>query len=184
MKCLKTITDEDLGLNALSFNKPRHRFGARGIILNDYNQIAILYKEAKHEYKLIGGGILNGEDPIKAFKREALEESGCEIEIDTCLGITKELKSHDNFKQTSYIYVAHVIKDTKILNLTKQEKSEKAKLLWLNIDEAMKKIKDCECKLTSSIFDGNMSIYHTRFIVKRDYAILKYYKQLCDKNCK
>ena len=56
MKCFKTITDEDLGLNSVPFDNPRHRLGARGIILNDDGKIAILYKEAKRECKLIGGG--------------------------------------------------------------------------------------------------------------------------------
>ena len=178
MKCFKKITDEDLDLEIIPFNNPRIRFGARGIILNNDGKIAILYKEAKREYKLIGGGMEEDEEPIKAFKREALEETGCIIEIDDCLGTVEELKSHDNFKQTSYVYVAHVVKDNKTLNLTEQEKGEEASLLWLDIEEAMKKIKDCEKKLIGSKFEGNMSVYHARFIVKRDYAILNYYKRL------
>ena len=68
MKCFKTITDEDLVLNSITFNNPRHRLGAREIILNDDEKIAILYKEAKREYKLIGGGIEEDEDPVKEFK--------------------------------------------------------------------------------------------------------------------
>ena len=184
MKCFKTITDEDLGLNSVPFDNPRHRLAARGIILNDDGKIAILYKEAKREYKLIGGGIEEDEDPVKAFKREALEETGCLIEIDDCLGTTEELKSLDNFKQTSYIYVAHVVKDTKSINLTEQEKGEDSSLLWLDIEKAMEKIKECESKLIGSKYEGNMSIYHARFIVKRDYAILSYYKRLYETDSK
>ena len=90
MKCFKKITDEDLDLEIIPFNNPRIRFGARGIILNNDGKIAILYKEAKREYKLIGGGMEEDEEPIKAFKREALEETGCIIEIDDCLGTVEE----------------------------------------------------------------------------------------------
>ena len=181
MKCFKTITDDDLGLKSIAFDNPRHRFSARGIVLNEDGKIAILYKEAKHEYKLIGGGIEEEEDPIKAFKREALEETGCIVEIDDCLGTTEELKTLDNFKQTSYVYVAHVVKNTKSLNLTEQEKGEGSNLIWLDIGEAIKNIKECETKLVSSKYEGNMSVYHARFIVKRDYAILKYYQKMYGK---
>lgn len=47
MDCIKILTDEDFGLKSQSFDKPRVRLGARGIVLNDENQIAILYKEKK-----------------------------------------------------------------------------------------------------------------------------------------
>ena len=109
MKCIKTITDEDFDLKIKNFNNPRTRLGARGIVFNDKNEIAILNKANKNEYKLVGGGIKENEDPTVAFKREVLEESGCKIDIDDFLGIIKEEKSQDNFIQTSYIYVAHVL---------------------------------------------------------------------------
>ncbi len=175
MKCIKKLTDEDFELDIIPFNEPRHRFGARGIVFNDDNKIAILNKSLKNEYKLVGGGIEEDEDPTKAFKREVLEEAGCVIEIDDCLGTFEELKSQDNFKQTSYIYVAHVT-DLGQTNFTQQEINEESQLLWLDIDTAMNLIKNCEDKLKPSIYESDKSVYHTKFIVRRDYEILKYYK--------
>ena len=172
MKCIKTISDEDFDLEIKKFDNPRIRFGARGIVFNDKNEIAILNKVNKNEYKLVGGGIEDNEDPTIAFKREVLEESGCKIDIDDFLGIIKEEKSQDNFIQTSYVYVAHVLENTNQLNLTEKELDEGAKLLWLNIEDAMKVIKDCESNLVASKYEN---IYHTRFIVRRDYTILNYY---------
>ena len=172
MKCIGKITDEDFGLKVIPFDNPRKRIGARGIVFNEDNKIAILNKSLKNEYKLVGGGIKEDEDPTKAFKREVLEEAGCVVEIDDCLGTFEELKSEDNFKQTSYIYVAHVIEDRKELHLTQKEIDEGAKLLWLDIEDAMKFIKESEEKLVASDYEN---VYHTKFIVRRDYAILKYY---------
>ncbi len=172
MKCIKTITDEDFDLEIKNFDNPRTRLGARGIVFNDKKEIAILNKSNKNEYKLVGGGIEKNEDPTIAFKREVLEESGCKVEIDDCLGIIKEEKSQDNFIQTSYVYVAHVIEDTKELNLTTKEIDEGSKLLWLKIEDAINIIKDCENKLIPSKYEN---VYHTKFIVRRDYTILKYY---------
>lgn len=176
MKCIKVITDKDFNLLQRKFDNPRIRYGARGIVINHEGKIAIINKTLKNEYKLVGGGIEEDEDPTKAFKREVLEEAGCIVEIDDCLGTFEELKSHDNFKQTSYVYVAHVIKDTKELHFTQKEIDEGAKLLWLNIEDAMKLIKDSEDKLIASKYEN---VYHTKFIARRDYEILRYYINHC-----
>lgn len=66
-------------------NNSRLRLGARGIAIREDGKIAIFNKSNKNEYKLPGGG-LEGEgegeeEPEEAFKREVLEEIGCEIEI-------------------------------------------------------------------------------------------------------
>lgn len=172
MKCIGKLTDEDFELKVIPFNNPRHRYGARGIVLNQDNKVAILNKTFKNEYKLVGGGIEEDENPVVAFKREVLEEAGCVVEIDDCLGIFEELKTHDNFKQTSYIYVAHVVEDMNEVHFTQKEVDEGAKLLWLDINDAMKLIKESEDKLVASKYE---SIYHTKFIIRRDYEILKYY---------
>ena len=64
-------------------NNSRLRLGARGIAIREDGKIAIFNKSNKNEYKLPGGG-LEGEgeeETEEAFKREVLEEIGCEIEI-------------------------------------------------------------------------------------------------------
>lgn len=76
MICIKKITDEDFGLNSIPFDNPRKRLGARGIVFNNEGKIAILNKTLKNEYKLVGGGIDENEDPTIAFKREVMEEAG------------------------------------------------------------------------------------------------------------
>lgn len=175
MKCIKTITDEDFGLKMAPFKEEKHRFGARGLVFNEKEQIAILYKKKQNEYKLIGGGIENSEEPIEAFKREVLEEAGCKIEIDNCLGTVEEFKSKYNFKQTSYVYVSHVIENIGYTNYTKQELDDDSELLWMNIDDAIKLIKECENQLTKLDSDD---AYQFKFIARRDYEILNYYKTI------
>ena len=112
------------------------------------------------------------EDPIIAFKREVLEEAGCEVEIIKQLGITEEYKSLQNLKQISHIFIANVIKDTHKLDLTEKEKNEGAKLLWVNPKEALQLITDCYDNLLPSEYDD---VYDTRFVVSRDRKILEYY---------
>ena len=170
--CIRVLVDEDFGLKSVEFNNPRVRKGARGIIINSDGKIAVFNKANKNEYKLPGGGIDEGENPEEAFKREALEETGCEIEIINSLGTIEEHKSLDNFKQTSYIFVAKVVNDTHKLNLTQKEKDEGAQLLWVDDTEALKLITDCYDKLKESKYEN---LYHSKFIALRDRYILEYY---------
>lgn len=175
MICIKKITDNDFDMDNIPLNNPRIRYGARGIILDCNNKIAILNKKNKNEYKLIGGGIENEETPEDAFIREALEESGCIVEIDECIGTIEEIKSHDNFKQISYVFISHVKENTEITHYTTKEIDEGSKVIWMNLEDAIQFIKDCENKLIASKYE---SVYHTKFIVRRDYEILMYYKNI------
>ncbi len=173
MECIKIIKDEDLGFNSIPFKEELNRFGSRGIILNDNDEIAMLYMKCKGIYKLIGGGIENGEQPEDAFKREALEETGYKIDIDNCLGIIEEFKSKANFRQISYVYVSHVAQNTGYTNFTEKELESGAELLWLNIDDALTAIQNCEeCMDQLELEEA----YQLKFIVRRDYEILHYYK--------
>lgn len=172
MGCIKILKDEDFGLKSVEFQNPRIRYGARGIIINEEGKVAIFNKVNKNEYKLPGGGIDKGETPEEAFKREALEETGCEIEIIQDLGTIEEHKSLDDFKQISYLFVAKVIKDNHKLNLTEKEKDEGARLMWVDEQEALSLVTNCIEQLKGSKYEN---LYHTKFIVMRDRYIIEYY---------
>ena len=169
------ITDEDFGLKSVEFKNPRKRLGARGIIRNNTGMIAILHKKKMNEYKLPGGGIDEGEDPAEAFKREALEETGCNIRIVSKFGTIVENKTLDNFTQTSYVFLASVVKDNKVLNLTDREKEEGSELLWISPTDALKLIDESFDKLVPSKYENT---YHSKFIALRDKKILEYYLEV------
>lgn len=166
------IIDKDIGEMPIEMNNPRLRLGARGIVIREDGKIAIFNKSNKNEYKLPGGGLEGEEEPEEAFKREVLEETGCEVEIIDTLGTTEEYKSLNNFKQISYVYIGKVLKDTKQLNVTEKEKNEGAKLLWETPKKALELITECFDKLVASKY---ASIYSTKFVVLRDRKILEYY---------
>ena len=170
------IKDEDIGEKSKKVDKYRQRYGARGIVIKEDGNIAIFNKALKNEFKLPGGGIDEGEETAEAFKREVFEETGCKIKIVDFLGTIEELKTQDNFKQMSYVYVGKVIEDTKSLHVTEQEEKEGAKLLWEKPSDALKLIKDCYDKiLPSPCEEEKASIYYTKFIIKRDTKILETY---------
>lgn len=169
---IDTITDKNIGEESVTVKEFRTRRVSRGIILREDGKIAVFNKANKNEYKLPGGGIEGNEEPEKAFLREALEETGCEVEITDFLGTIEEIKTQEAFKQTSYVYVSKVINDTKKLHLTKKEKDEGAKLVWETPENALKLIQSSFDNLVASKYE---SIYHTKFIVCRDTRILQEY---------
>ncbi len=169
------ITDQDIGETPIEMKNPRLRLGARGIVIREDGKIAVFNKSNKNEYKLPGGGLEGEEEPEEAFKREVLEETGCEVEIIERIGTAEEYKSLDNFKQISYIFVGKVLKDTKQLNVTKKEKDEGAKLLWETPEKALELITNCYSELVASKYE---SVYHTKFIVLRDRKILERYIEM------
>ena len=172
------IKDEDIGEKSKPVENYRQRFGARGIVLREDGKIAVFNKALKNEFKLPGGGIDEGEETAEAFKREVFEETGCKIEIIDFLGTIEEIKTQDSFKQMSYVYVGKVIEDTNCLHVTEQEEKEGAKLLWESPEKALELIKDCYDKLLPSPCEADLSsVYHTKFIVRRDSKILETYLQ-------
>ena len=172
MELICKVTDKDIRKVPEEMNNPKLRLGARGIVIREDGKIAIFNKSNKNEYKLPGGGLEGEEKPEDAFKREVLEETGCEVEIIKELGTTEEYKSLNNFKQISYVFVGKVLKDTKQLNVTEKEAEEGARLLWETPKKALKLITECYDKLTASKYS---SIYSTKFVVLRDRKILERY---------
>lgn len=172
MKLIKKINDEDLGLKSQKMKNPKLRYAARGIIKNSDGKVAVIFKAAKNEYKLPGGGIEGEENKIDTFKREILEETGCEITDIKEIGYTEENKSKENFKQISYVFKANVQKDLEKLNLTEQEKNEGTKVEWMTIEEAREKVEMSYDKLVASKYDN---VYRSKFVILRDLAIIDEY---------
>ena len=175
MELICKITDKDIGENAIGMENPRLRYASRGIVIREDGKIAVFNKSNKNEYKLPGGGKEGKETPEETFKREVLEETGCEIKIIKELGITEEYKSLNNFKQISYVFIGKVLKDNKKLNVTKKEKDEGARLLWETPQKALTLITQCYNNIVASEYE---TLYSTKFIVLRDRKILEKYLKM------
>jgi len=179
------LTNADFGIS-IPPPKPNLtiRHAARGLIFNDENQIAILYKREMNQYKLIGGGVerererererKREETAEQAFHREAKEESGCIITIEEYLGITIEERNSNNFIQISEIFVAKAT-EFGATEYTERETAEGSELIWLEIDDALSKIKDNFDKLKDSPYKTGETVYSSKFVSLRDIKILEYY---------
>lgn len=174
MSVIIKITDQDLGFESKEMSNPEIRMASRGIVINKDGLIAVIHKKLKHEYKLPGGGVENKEKGYETFQREVLEETGCYVDIMNYLGLVEEERSAKNFKQISYIYISKVLEDTRRLHRTHQEEDEQLEVVWMELDDAIEKIKGCYPKLKPSSYHD---LYYTQFAVLRDQKILEYYKE-------
>lgn len=172
MKLLAKITDKEIDESIVAYENPSTRVASRGIVLNEKGEIAIFHKKNKNEYKLPGGGMEENESKEDTFKREILEETGCQVEILEYMGYTEEIRSQLNFTQTSYVFVSKVISNSKELHLTQKEAEEGGELVWLPPEVALQLIRESFDNLKGSKYD---SLYSTKFIAKRDETILNEY---------
>jgi 8-oxo-dGTP diphosphatase len=117
-------------------------------------------------YKLPGGGV-EPEDPNDtiASQREALEETGCEVDVRPEL-IAQTIEYRGTLHQESRAYICTVRKDTGKVELTDLEASEGLVHLWCPVAEALQKMKAVEP--TSELGD---------FIKKRDMFLVEAYLQ-------
>ncbi|GLX70333.1 NUDIX hydrolase [Paenibacillus glycanilyticus] len=161
------ITDSDvIGGDTLPvYMDTVSRYAARGVLINNDNQVAMMYMASEGMYKLPGGGIDEGELAEAAFVREILEETGYEAEVTGTLGFVEEHKHRNRFFQYSHCYLAQAGINTNSITLTASEQELGMAVQWMNIGQAV------------SIMDrslDNVDVeYSDRFMLLRDYAILK-----------
>ncbi len=110
----------------------------------ELNNKILFLKSAKGDYKLIGGGIEEGEDPLKCLKREVIEEAGYNLIENTIeeIGIILE-KRKDKYSEKiwfleTYLYKCDVdLKSKQELKLTSNEKKKGMQLVSEDIDIAL-----------------------------------------------
>ena len=145
------------------------RYASRGVLMNHKNEVAMIYMSQNGFNKLAGGGIEANETKEIAFMREIKEETGYACEIIQELGYIEEHKNRTNFCQYSYCFLAKVIGEMNDKMLTDNEKLLGFELEWMNIDEAIKRmrqaLKACED-------------YKMKFMILRDQIILEYVMNL------
>jgi 8-oxo-dGTP diphosphatase len=143
MKLLSIIKEQDIFSDRGVFSEPnynKNRKAVRIILQNERGYIALSYYPKKEnfseEYSLPGGGVEEGENIIDALKREALEETGCEITTINEIGEIIEYGISPNLKQETYVFSANIYK---ILtrHLTDKEKDNSLELVWVSVEDAL-----------------------------------------------
>jgi ADP-ribose pyrophosphatase len=161
----KRITDSDIGGGSPEYLETVSRYAARGILINNENQIAMMYMSALDLYKLPGGGIEEGESAGTAFLREIREETGYEAEMLKELGFVEEHKNRNGFLQYSYCYLAKACPGMGTASLTEAERQLGMSIQWMTIEQAMAVME----KAVSNSKDN----YSSYFMLIREQSILQ-----------
>lgn len=141
MKLLKEISDKDIKENPVTCTgKYGLRRAARAVVINDLGQVALMHASKSGYFKLPGGGIESGEGIYDALIREIREEVGVEIDILSDIGVIIEYRDEIEFLQISYCYYCKARDGYNKPNFTEEEMEEGFELLWMTIDEAIKKV--------------------------------------------
>ncbi len=166
MNHLLTITDLDFDPHATTapVNEYNYHEASRAILFNEKERIALMDTGLYHAHKLPGGSIEPGETPEAACTRECQEETGFATIIIGALGYIDEFKNKRREHWRSYFYVAKTIGDQHPLQFTQEEIDADFTLMWSPLPRAIALMQHD----TPYDYDG-------RFILMRDFAILKQY---------
>lgn len=140
MKSLPLLNPEDVSEEELSTYSQRE--AARAVVVDENNLVALMRVTSENYYKLPGGGIEAGEDPVLALARECDEELGCKVEILSEIGSMIEYRRPNTEKQTNYCYFAKVIGEKGLPNFSPKELSQGFEAMWLPYSEALAKISE------------------------------------------
>ncbi len=110
------------------------REACRMVAFDEEGLLPMIFSGRGNYHKLPGGWVDENEDKIDALKREMLEETWCEVEITTELGIIIEESS--THKQTNYCYLGKIIKKGAPL-FTSEEVAKGYQLKWFTLQEAI-----------------------------------------------
>ena len=164
MKLLRHIEDRPIAKE----DKIWKREASRGVVFDKEGLMPLMFVSKFNYHKLPGGGIEKGETQIDACKREMMEETGCEVEIDKEIGIVTEFRPFaENLLQTSYCFLGRVIDKKGTPSLEESEKVEGLELIWVTPSEAISILKSDKPKN-----------HEGEFILKRDLAFLDEAKKL------
>ncbi len=158
------LTDEDIVGGSRELLKKVNRYASRGILLDDKQNIALLYMSKIGYYKLPGGGIEGEETPEEAFLREIKEETGYEAVILEKLGEIEEHKMQNNFLQHSFCYLAQITSSNSATSLSENEKELGFQLVWMTQQDALEAMKHSLKTCTE---------YSMRFMLYRELTILE-----------
>lgn len=140
----------------------------RAVIFKDHTSVCVRTKNGSGFYFLPGGGIEDNETPIKALRRECLEEAGCNITKIHKIGTVLENRDEAKENRTNECFSAHLLGEQLEPTLAIGDE-DGFEVLWIDIDEAISILKN-----QYELLNENTNNFYSRtFNTLRDLKILE-----------
>jgi 8-oxo-dGTP diphosphatase len=159
MKTIAVFNTENVsGEEAKDFHA---RKAVRIVVFDNDKNIAVIHSHKPNFYTLPGGGTEKGESLQQAAIRECKEEIGCDVAIQSEIGLITEYRKRENLIKESYCYLACIIEEKGESPLF--DDGLRMSTVWVSIGEAIGLIKSSD-KPTS---------YLAEFAAQRDVNFLE-----------
>ena len=145
MRLLASLLDTEYSLEYID----HIRDIARGVVLNEQNEVAIIKLHGRdafgdrNYYELPGGGVKKDEDFSSAFKREMEEETGFSVEIIAEIGQVNDFYNKIHRENHQYYYLGKTIKYVG-KHLEEYEKSMMEKVIFIPLLDAIELFKNMQ----------------------------------------
>jgi len=173
MNKLDLILTDSLIFSTKEYPNPEkyeERVTIKAIVENKEGKIAFVTNPVHGFYILPGGGA-ESDNLTEEVKRECDEEINWEVaEVAEVVSI-EEFRNREAKHYMTYCYSAKSTKELPSDTRTEDEKENGLEVVWLEKDEAIKKL----LSQTESLKRGEIEFYNTGFNILRDYMFLKKY---------
>jgi ADP-ribose pyrophosphatase YjhB (NUDIX family) len=146
------------------------RLTGKSIIVDNNHDIALVGTTVNYIYTLPGGGIDVNESIEEGIIREAKEETGCTVKLDSILGVIEDYRNRDKKHCISYCGLAHVIQKGEP-ELIEYEKKNGLHVKWVSVEEAFSILSE----EIQRVREGKIDFYNTAYNIVRDYEFLSYF---------
>jgi ADP-ribose pyrophosphatase YjhB (NUDIX family) len=160
MKLLFTLDKQDYEPKQPVYEK----FSTRAVIIRD--GLIAMQKGAEGDYKLLGGGVEQGEDLRQALIREVREESGLLVCPDSIEEIGEVIEKRRDAFEPDMVFVCHshffmcnAKREMVETNLTESEKEKGYHLVWVKKEQIIEE--------NSMFFDSRPWIYRDTEFIRR-----------------
>lgn len=161
MKLLKTMTYPgfpEVGIETIT------REAARIVLVDDDWMVPLVYSSKNYLYQIAGGWIDEGESILGALHREALEETGCEIEVLWEIGSVIDerpasvCKFWKNLIQTSYCFYGRITKKW-LSFFTDEEIEHWYEIVWIHVEDVLEKMKNTKVRIPKAEIEAKRDAY-------------------------
>jgi len=152
---IATIADGDVGLPTVQTSREKSvRAGARAVLFNGDNEVALVYETAYDHYKLPGGCVELSETLEQALRREITEEVGASIRDIQYLGVVKSHLARYNEDCNQHYFIAKIDGEIGESAWIDEEELHGCSIVWCkNIAQAIDKIASATSQEYVHIFE-------------------------------